>query len=170
MVIVEASLSARAFGRALETKLLQDLGLGAAIVLAVYLVLKVADLIARGATSYLAVPGFHSTLYWIETLFGVVVPLLILATPRGRRNPRTLLAAGALIVFGVVMNRLDTALLGWWAYAGSGPFYIPSIGELTITLSLVAIEVVGFGLAAKFLPVFSQEEGHAEREGVQALA
>ena len=37
--------AARAFGRALESKLLQDLGLGAAIVLAIYLVLKVVDLL-----------------------------------------------------------------------------------------------------------------------------
>ncbi len=158
MVIVESNLSARAFGRALEGSLLQDLGKAVAIVLALYFGLKAVDLVARGATAYLAVSGFHSMLYWIEMFFGVLVPMLVLATRRGRENPRALYASAWLIVGGVVLNRLNTALLGWWAYAGTGPVYVPSPGELTVTLSLVTAGVVGFGLAARFLPVFTREE------------
>jgi len=52
---------------------------------------------------------------------------------------------------------LNTALLGWWVYANNGPVYVPSLGEVAITLSLIAAGVVAFGLAAKFLPVFEPE-------------
>jgi Ni/Fe-hydrogenase subunit HybB-like protein len=157
MTIVESSLSSRAFGRALESDLLRDLGRAAAVVLAIYLALKVYDLIARGATAYLTVPGFHSALYWIEMFFGVLVPILVLATRRGRENPRRLLASAWLIVGGVVLNRLNTALLGWWAYANGGPVYVPSWGELTITVSLVTAGVVAFAFFAKFFPIFPKE-------------
>jgi Ni/Fe-hydrogenase subunit HybB-like protein len=157
MTIVESSLSSRAFGRALESDLLRDLGRAAAVVLAIYLALKVYDLIARGATAYLTVPGFHSALYWIEMFFGVLVPILVLATRRGRENPRRLLASAWLIVGGVVLNRLNTALLGWWAYANGGPVYVPSWGELTITVSLVTAGVAAFAFFVKFFPIFPKE-------------
>jgi Ni/Fe-hydrogenase subunit HybB-like protein len=162
MVMVESNLSARAFHRELENHLMRDLGLAAAVALLIYFVLKVYDLIARGATAYLTVPGFHSMMYWIEMFFGVLVPMLILASRRGRENPRASFASAILIVVGVVLNRLNTALLGWWAYAGTGPIYIPSLGELTVTFSLIAAGVVAFGLAVKFLPVFPKgERAHA---------
>lgn len=158
MVIVESNLSARAFGRALEDKLLADLGRAAAVVLAVYLALKLYDLIARGAMAYLTVSSFHTTLYVIEMAFGVLVPLFLLASRRMRQNSRTLLAAASLMVGGVVLNRLNTALLGWWAYASGGPVYIPSLGELTVTFSLLTAGVAAFAIAARFLPLFPTEK------------
>ncbi len=161
MTIIESNLSARAFGRELESDLLQGLGRAASVVLLIYFVLKVYDLIARGATGYLIVPGLHSTLYWIEMLFGVLVPMIVLATRRGRENSHALFASAILIVGGVVLNRLNTSLLGWWAYASGGPVYVPSLGEFTVTFSLIAAGVVAFGLAAKFLPVFTTEHEHA---------
>jgi len=162
MVMVESNLSARAFHRELEDHLMRDLSLAAAITLFIYFALKVYDLIVRGATAYLTVPGFHSMMYWIEMGLGVIAPLLILATRRGRASPRAVFASAVLIVGGVVLNRLNTALLGWWAYAGTGPIYVPSLGELTITFTLVSAGVVAFGLAAKFLPVFPRgEHAHA---------
>ncbi|MBI3915275.1 MAG: Ni/Fe-hydrogenase cytochrome b subunit [Chloroflexi bacterium] len=160
MTIVESNLSARAFGKELEHDLLKGLGRAASIVLAIYLALKVVDLIARGAWTYFTVSGFHAALYSIEMILGVIVPMLVLATRRGRENSRALYASGWLIVGGVVLNRLNTSLLGWWPYAFGGPVYIPSLSEVTITLSLIAGGVVAFGLAAKFLPVFVAETRH----------
>ncbi len=157
MTIVESNLSARAFGKELESDLLADLGRAAGIVLVLYFALKVVDLIARGATSYLLVPGFHSALYYIEMGLGVIAPMLILLTKRGRANPRIVYASAWLIVGGVILNRLNTALLGWASYAGAGPYYIPSVGEITISVFLLSLGVVGFGLIAKNLPVFTHQ-------------
>jgi Ni/Fe-hydrogenase subunit HybB-like protein len=163
MTIVESNLSARALGMELESDLLKGLGRAASILLAVYLALKVFDLVSRGALAYLTVSSFHTSLFFTEIFFGVVTPMVILATRRGRENPRLVYLAGGLIVGGVVLNRLNTALLGWWSYANGGPFYIPSLSELTITVSLLTAGVVAFGLAAKFLPVFTAKhvQSHA---------
>ena len=157
MTIVESNLSARFLGQELESDLLASLGKAASVVLLIYFLLKVYDLIARGATVYLTVPGLHSTLYWIEMSFGVIIPMLILLTKRGRENPRVLFATGWLMVGGVILNRFNTALLGWWNYTNGGPIYIPTAGEVTITLSLITLGVVAFALIGKFFPIFVKE-------------
>lgn len=165
MVIVESNLSARFLGQGLERELLASLGKAAAVVLFFYLGLKTCDLIARGTTAYLTVPGLHSTLYWIEMFFGVLVPLLILATKRGRENPRVLFASSILVVLGVVLNRLNTTVLGWWTYTSGGPIYVPTLSELIGTVSLISIGVVAFGLIAKNFPVFEHAQPvHAPAE------
>lgn len=161
MTILESNLSARAFGMQLESDLLKGLGRVATFVIAFYLVLKFGDLVARDALKYAFTPGFHSTIFWIEILVGFVTPMVLMAFNRLRSKPGLVFLSGGLIVFGVIFNRLNTSLLGWWAYASGGPVYVPSMGEITITLSIVAAGVVAFGLATKFLPVFHGEQ-HAQ--------
>jgi len=158
MTIVESNLSARAFGRALEDDLLAGLGRAASFVIAIYLIARFVELIARGAIGYAFQPGFHATIFWIEILIGFVTPMLLMAFRRVRAQPGLVFLSGGLIVFGVVFNRLNTSLLGWWQYAQGGAVYIPSVNEIVITVTLVSLGVVTFGLAAKFLPLFSEEQ------------
>lgn len=157
MTIVESNLSARLLGKELENDLLKGLGRALAVVIAIYLVLKFSDLIVRGALGYAFTPGFHATIFWIEILLGFATPMLLMAFRRVRSNPGIVFLSGGLVVGGVILNRLNTSLLGWWAYASGGAVYVPSLSEITITLSLVAAGVVAFGLAAKYLPVFPNE-------------
>jgi Ni/Fe-hydrogenase subunit HybB-like protein len=162
MTIVESNMSSRALGMELESDLLKGLGRAASVVLAIYLALKVFDLVSRGAYVYLTASMFHTALYFTEIFFGVITPMVLLATRRGRESPRLVYLAGGLIVGGVVLNRLNTALLGWWAYANGGAIYIPSLSEITISVSLVLAGVIAFGMAAKFLPVFTTRHGHSQ--------
>jgi Ni/Fe-hydrogenase subunit HybB-like protein len=161
MTIVESNLSARGFGKELESDLLNGLGRAASFVIAFYLVLRFGDLIARDAFKYAFTPGFHAMIFWIEMLIGFAIPMALMAFKRLRSNPGIVFLAGGLVVGGVIFNRLNTSLLGWWTYANGGPIYIPSLGEVTITLSIVAAGVVAFGLATKYLPVFHSEQ-HAQ--------
>lgn len=156
MTIVESNLSSRAFGRALEHDLLAGLGRAAAWVIALYLVARFVELMARDAIGYAFQPGFHATIFWIEILIGFVAPMILMAFKRVRARSGWVFLSGGLIVFGVVFNRLNTTLLGWWQYAQGGAVYIPSVNEIIITLTLVSLGVVAFGLAAKFLPLFPE--------------
>ena len=94
MTIVESNLSARALGMELESDLLKGLGRAASIVLAIYLALKVFDLVSRGAYTYLTASGFHTALYFTEIFFGVITPMVILATRHGRENARLVYPRG----------------------------------------------------------------------------
>ena len=62
----------------------------------------------------------------------------------------------AVVVFGVVLNRLNVSWIGLLPYTGN--IYVPSWMELTITATIVIAGVVVFGLAARFLPVYPPEE------------
>jgi Ni/Fe-hydrogenase subunit HybB-like protein len=158
MTIVESNLSSRLLKRELESDLLAGLGKAATIVIAIYLVVKFADIILRDALGYAFTPGFHATIFWIEILIGFALPMGLMAFKRFRNNPGLVFLSGSLVVFGVVFNRLNTTILGWWQYVNGPVPYIPSLSEVTITIALVSAGVVVFGLAAKFLPVFPHEE------------
>lgn len=156
MTIVEANLSSRAFGRGLESHLLEGLGRAAALVLAVYLVAKVADLISRDAWPLLFQPTLQAGALWVEMGLGVALPIVLFAVPRLRRRPNVLFGGALLVViFGVVLNRLNVSWIGLLPY--TGPIYTPSWMEVTVSLTLVSIGVLLFGLAARYLPVFEEE-------------
>lgn len=156
MTIVESTLSSKAFKRGLELHLLADLAKYASIVLAIYLVAKLADLVLRGAWPLLFEPTLQAGAFWVEIGLGVIIPMVLFAIKPLRQKP-VILFSGALLVvlFGVVLNRLNVSLVGLWPYTGY--IYFPSWMEITITLTLVTIGVVAFGLAAKYLPLFPPE-------------
>ena len=74
-----------------------------------------------------------------------------------RYSPKGLFRSAMLIVFGMVMYRLNIAIFSFWDYTGQ--VYIPSLAEIAVTLTLVTAGVVAFGLIAKYFPIF--EDGHA---------
>ncbi len=159
MVIVESTLSSRAFGRGLESDLLASLGKASSIALFIYLFVKVADLLLRGAWVRLLAPTFTSGFFWAEIVLGVLLPAVLLSQRSVRENPSALFRAAALVVGGVLLNRFNVGMIGMWAY--TGPTYIPSFAEILVSLSVVAAGVVAFGVIAKFLPVFGSDEHHA---------
>jgi len=157
MTIVEATLSARAFKRGLERRLLAELGTWAAIVLAVYLVARLADLIARGAWPLVLQPNLQAVAWWVEMGLGVVAPMVLFAVKPLRQKSGALFGGAALVVlFGVVLNRLNVSWIGLLPYTGA--IYVPSVMEVVVTATLVSIGVVAFGLAARYLPVFPAVE------------
>ena len=156
MTIVESTLSSKAFKRGLELDLLADLAKYASIVLAIYLAAKVADLIIRGAWPLLFEPTLPAAAFWVELGLGVVAPMVLFAIKPLRQKPAVLFSGALMIVFfGIVLNRLNISLIGLWPYTGR--IYFPSWMELTVTITLVSLGVIAFGLAAKYLPVFPQE-------------
>jgi Ni/Fe-hydrogenase subunit HybB-like protein len=158
MVMVEAALSAKAFHRPLENDLLASLAKPAAIILAIYLAMKLGDLFLRGMMPRMLTLSFSSALIWLELLAGVVAPLALFTTKQGRENPRLRFRAAVLIVFGVLLNRMNMAVFGFYDYtAAYGVTYWPSIGEWTITLAIVTFGVAAYVAIVKFFPVLPQE-------------
>lgn len=156
MTIVESTLSSKAFQRGLELHLLADLARYAAIVLAIYLVAKLADLALRGAWPLLFEPTLPAGAFWVEIGLGVIAPMILFAQKPLRQKPAVLFSGALLVVlFGVVLNRLNVSLVGLWPYTGF--IYFPSWMEIMVTLSLVTVGVLSFGLAARYLPVFPPE-------------
>jgi Ni/Fe-hydrogenase subunit HybB-like protein len=159
MVIFESFLSARAFKRGLEMKLLSGVGRVAAVMLAVYLTMKVMDAHNRGIFGLLTVPRYETYLYWFEMAVGVLIPMVLLSFSAIRRSQTGLFMSSTMIILGFVLNRMNITITGMEASAGQS--YLPSWMELSITLAIVTLGFIGFSLAAKHLPVFGHEaEAH----------
>jgi Ni/Fe-hydrogenase subunit HybB-like protein len=156
MTIVESTLSSRVFKRGLEVDVLADLAKAAAVVLVIYLAARGADLIARGAWRLLFVPTVQALSCWVELGLGVIVPAILFAIRPLRYKPGVLFGGASLVVlFGVVLNRLNVGMIGLWPYTGY--IYFPSWMEVVVTITLVSLGVMAFGLAARYLPLFSDE-------------
>jgi Ni/Fe-hydrogenase subunit HybB-like protein len=155
MVIVEARLSARAFGRGLELPLLAGVGRALLGALVVYGTVRVGDLVCRGVLGSAVAGTREAAFFALEIGLGVVVPVVLLAVPSVRRNARRLYAAGLLVVIGFVVNRLNVSLT---AFEGAlGERYVPAVPEVVVTLALVAVGMALFSLAARHVRVFAAE-------------
>ena len=160
MVTVESSVSSRVFGRSLELPQLRGLGTGTAHALTLYLVVKVADLVARGAWPLAFQATVEAAMFALEVGVGVVVPLVLLSHPHTRRSARTIGIAAGLAVLGVVLNRLNVGVTGM--LASSGARYVPSWMEVQITLAIVAAGVLAYLWISEHLPIFRTEGRAAE--------
>lgn len=151
MVIVESRLSARALGRHLEVPIIRELGRALMGVLGVLIVFRLRDLFTRGALELAFRPSYEAALFQVEFMLGLVLPFALLAFPRIRRNPAGLYVASLLTVLGFITHRLNVSITG---LESAQHRYIPAVGEILVTLMLVALGFGAFKLAAKYLPVY----------------
>ncbi|HWR83518.1 MAG TPA: Ni/Fe-hydrogenase cytochrome b subunit [Candidatus Deferrimicrobium sp.] len=152
MVIFESILTSRSFRLKPETDLLASIANYTPILLSVYLAVKVVDLTIRGALPYLFDGSLQSLMFWIEMLAGVVVPALLLSSRKVRCSVRGLLISSALVIFGVVLNRINVFLI---AYQPLYPrkAYFPSVWEILVTIGLVSGLILVFRWVVMKFPV-----------------
>ncbi|HXZ42625.1 MAG TPA: Ni/Fe-hydrogenase cytochrome b subunit [Terriglobales bacterium] len=167
MTIFESSMSAKHFGRQLELPILQELGRVLVVVLWVYAALRLEDLLNRGVLKLTLRPGYEMYLFWVEMALTLILPLMLLSQRNVRNSAGGLYLASVLVVLGFVTNRLNVSITGMEASAGT--HYLPKWTELAVTGAIIAVGFALFGLAAKYLPIFPEEE-HAAEQGVQLTA
>ena len=153
MVIVESTLSSSGLNHRLENHLLARLAAAIPYVLGLYLAIRFIDLVVAGDTQYLFSGDFLSISFWVENIFGVIVPIVLFSMPAIKRKPYRLFGTALLVVFGLVMNRLYISLVAFKA----GP-YAPTWEEMFITIGLVALGALIFTLASRNMPVFAEHE------------
>lgn len=155
MTIFESSMSSKYFGRALELSILQLLGRVLVVVLAVYAILRFEDLYHRQMLSQIFVNGYEQRLFWVEA-FLILCPLVLLSIRKIRMSPQGLYLSAVMVVLGFIANRLNVSITGieWSA----GMHYMPKWTELAITGAIIAVGFAIFGLVAKYLPIFPEEQ------------
>ncbi len=152
MVIFESTLSSKAFNKGLRMDLLGRLGLAAALLLALYLGVRFFDLISSGRLQSLSLDDALGWLFLAEVGLGMFLPMVMLFIGRIRRSAAGLFTASALAVMGIVLNRLNTSMIGFAPSRTEA--YIPAWPEVLFSVGLVAGAVFAFRLVAKYLPLF----------------
>ncbi len=162
MTIFESWHSSKAFGRQLEWHLIQKLSRMLAVVLSLYVAMRLFDLSQRHVWYLVEQPGWESRLFILEMIL-TIVPMLLLYREKTRQNPTGLYVTVVMFLLGFVTNRLNISITGM--ERSSGVNYIPKWTELAVTFAIVAGGFAIFRLAAKNLPVFEAAEHSAPGSG-----
>ena len=168
MTIFESSMSAKHFGKQLELPLMKGLGRTLLVVLSIYSVVRLQDLFHRGALRLVSRGGWESGLFILEMLMASIIPIGLLLFPKIRENPKGLYLSSVICLLGFVTNRMNVAITGLEAAAGQ--HYFPKWTEIVITLAIIGVGFLIFALAAKYLPIFSDESTHAAVEEPEVIA
>jgi Ni/Fe-hydrogenase subunit HybB-like protein len=159
MTIFESWHSSRAFGRALELPLLASMARVLAVLMSVYLWIRVLDMTHRGVWGLLGRNRIETWLFALEIAL-MVIPTMLLYQARIRLNPHSLYFCAVMIVLGFVANRLNVGITG--LEAGSGTHYVPKWSEVAVTLSICAAGFAIFRIVGEYFPIFeAHSSGHA---------
>lgn len=154
VVLFESCVSALGYRRSIETHLLTPLAKVMLGVLGAYLVVRLGDVVVRGAILRAFGFSLEALMFWIETAC-FVAPLVLLSSEAKRRNPGKLFVAGVLLMLGGALLRLDGFLIGY--ETGDGFHYFPALPELMVTIGIFAIEVIGYIVITRRFPVLPRE-------------
>ncbi len=157
MVIFEALIASRSFGLKPEMSILSSLGRIVAPILGVYLAFKIGDMVIRGTFVYLTHFNVYSVMFVIEVVIGIIVPLRMFLSKAVLKSPLLLFIASSLVIFGVLLNRIDNFLVAYRPPYSFGP-YFPSFGEISVTVGFVAILVLLYRVIVMNFPVISQPD------------
>ncbi len=149
-VVLESSLSSRAFSRPKETELLARISKVMAYIVFGYLALRLGDVTLRGAWST-ATPRLLA-LFAVENLL-FLVPAVLLMSEATRRNPGALFAAAAMLLGGGALYRFDVYLVAF--DPGRTWSYFPSVVEILVSVGLVAIELAAYVFIVKKFPILT---------------
>jgi formate dehydrogenase iron-sulfur subunit len=152
MVIVESTWSAWYFGRKNEIELLRDVGHVLCWSIFGTLALRGSDLVLRGVGTELLVLTPQSMAFWIEVLVGFMIPLAILLTPEFADSPRWLLVSSIMVIIGLLINRMNVAVVGITSTYGAT--YYPHWMEVAITAGIVAAGLLAYVVICSNFPVF----------------
>jgi Ni/Fe-hydrogenase subunit HybB-like protein len=156
MVIVETGLSHRLFRRRVDEgkdlgPLVLGLGRGASVVLFSLFFMKLLGLADGGHWALLGTP--YGLWFLIGLLGFVLAPCLLFAWAARHGDVTRVRVAAVITVLGVVLNRLDVAIL---AFDWNAPErYVPSAAEVLVSVTLVTLGLQVYRFIVNRMPILS---------------
>jgi Ni/Fe-hydrogenase subunit HybB-like protein len=150
VVVLESTLANRAFGRPAETPLLAGLSTAMAVVMSIYVGLRLIDVLARGQFGLVLAGDAYSLLFLTEiALF--TAPIVMLLHRRRRMRTMYLFQTAMLIVAAGSLYRFSTFLIAF--NPGAHWTYFPAVQETLITVGLVSLEIMVYLVIVKRFPI-----------------
>jgi len=152
VTVFESILSSLAFKRPFETPMLARASVAMAWLIVVYLVIRFADLLVRGAPIFTG--GFQSFMFLLENIL-YLAPVALLFLP-GPGNLRLIFLGSVSMLLAGSLYRFNAFLIGF--NPGPGWRYFPAVPEILITLGIIAIELMAYLYFVKKFPVLHRVE------------
>lgn len=118
------------------------------ILVGMFVILRLHAINLTDKWDYVFAGDLYSWLFIIELLL-IAVPVILIK--RLKNNAAAMFAAAIALLIGAAMYRIDLAIVAY--DPGVGYTYFPSVEEILLSFGLVAIEVVGYIVIIKLLPV-----------------
>ncbi|MCW8927183.1 MAG: Ni/Fe-hydrogenase cytochrome b subunit, partial [Xanthomonadales bacterium] len=150
VVIFEGAMTVMGFGRRLELHLYRRFATVMRWALAIYLVVRFADLAYRDALIAISETPLRMNMFILENAL-FALPLIILVHPRWRGNARLLGLSATCLLLGGAVLRFNALIIGFNPSAGY--VYFPSLIEVLVSVGLLSVEVVGFIFIVKRFPI-----------------
>jgi Ni/Fe-hydrogenase subunit HybB-like protein len=166
MAILEYLAAARWLGFEPRMDMLAGLARIEAWLVGLFLAFQIGDLVSRGAVGAMLSGTWFALSFWVEIGVGLLLPLVLLMMPEVRRSRGGLAVASALVVAGVLLHRLNVTVIG--LRVRHWETYVPSLGEIGITLGITAGAIFVFGVLVRILPI--HEERSPARAGERRAA
>lgn len=149
-VTIEGAISSMGLRRPFEKEILGKLLQVGRFLMVIYLVVRFGDLAYRGALSYAFQPSMPMFTFWLENVL-FSVPIWLLASQENRNKAKLIFLSAMSMAIAGLVYRLSAFLVAY--DTGAGWHYFPSLGEMTVTLGLIAFEVLFIILAIRLLPI-----------------
>jgi Ni/Fe-hydrogenase subunit HybB-like protein len=169
MVIFEGTISHRVFADQIDhehhesyNNILIGLGKACAGALFVYFFMKILLLIHGKQWALLATP--MGTWYLVELIGLVLLPCVLFLHGVRYQNVTVIRMGAILSMVGIIVNRLNYTVIAYKWYVPLSQRYIPSWGEITITLAIILTEVWVFRWIANRMPVFRESPAWVTEE------
>jgi Ni/Fe-hydrogenase subunit HybB-like protein len=149
-VTLEGAITSSALQRPFEKEILGKLSQISRLLMALYLVVRFVDLAWRGVLGLAFTPSMPMFTFWLENLL-FSVPLWLLASAQSRTKSKLIFLSAMSLALGGILYRLAAFLVAY--DTGGNWHYFPSLGEMTVTVGLIAFEVLGIIVAMRLLPI-----------------
>jgi len=161
-VVLESVFSNYFLGHKIHAREISGLGLAAAVVLFVYLALRLGDLAMRGVLGMAFDGSWQSGLFLFEVAFSALVPAVLMLIKPVRRSLAGVAIAASMVVLGMILHRLDVSIIAFARPEGLG--YFPSWEEFAVSFGIVAGGILIFLFFVENLNVFDDVRGHPAEE------
>jgi len=150
IVVFESLYASVNLNRPLETALLSKVSAVIPWLLIAYMVLRIGDLVITGDIVYLFRVAPEPLLFLAEmALFLYAVVKLL--DKQQRVRPTVLFRAALAVLLGGALYRFDAFLIAF--NPGPGWHYFPAVGEMMITIAIIAFEIMAYLFFVKKTPV-----------------
>lgn len=168
MVIFESLLASRSLGIKPEMHVLTKLGAFVGPILGIYLAFKIGDMVIRETYVHLMTVSTASIMFVIELVLGVIIPLRMFLSRAVLRSPLGLFVGSSLVVFGVLLNRINCFVVAYTPPYASHSYY-PSYGEISVTVGFVAILVLLYRFFVLNFPIISLPDKKSVRKAKYSI-
>jgi len=156
MVIFESIIVSKSFNRRIEMDVLTPLSKFMPVLIGVYLVVKLGDMFVRGTYVYLLDGTYQTNSFIVEVVVGVMLPFVMVLFRKVRESSGWLFFAAIVYVVGIVFNRINVFIVAY-----TPPYklvsYFPALGEIFITIGLVATLMFIYRVIVFVFPVLGAE-------------